>query len=157
MAVLTLSEINTDSALTPPKRFIELSVEPVPGRVASAGESLLSGWRLLMIKGSTLEVVMSIDLAHHLKSPKRSFVVVGDSNIPNVDISFASQKTEIAFTSSTFPNMDISPYAIVLLGAMDIVTSAQFTLPKNNGAYLPINIANDDDRKKLFLTWHGMQ
>ena len=59
-----------------------------------------------------MEVVMSIDLAHHLPHPEDPFITIGDATEPNVNINLGSTKAEVSFTAATFPNLDTSPYAL---------------------------------------------
>lgn len=108
-----------------------------------------------MIKGSTMEIVMSVDLPHHLPRHDGSFIVIGDATVPKVDISFASENTEIVFTPTAFPDFDSSPYAIVLVGALDIVSSDALTLPRSGETYHTLSIADDEYRQKLIseLAW----
>ena len=155
--LLSVPEVNIDSAAINKKRFIELHVQNLPGISPTATEKLLRGWRLLMVKGSTMEIVMSIDLPHHLpeQSDEKTFIVIGDASIPKVDISFANEKCEIAFTPTTFPDFDSSPFAIILLGAMDEVFSDALSLPTHGESFQPLVIANDEYRQKIIadLVW----
>ena len=100
-----------------------------------------------MIKGTTMEILLSLDLSNHY--PSGPYIVIGDNTVPGVGISFSDPKTEIAFTSTNFPDMDESPYAFILTGAMDVISSDALSLPSGDGSYHPLPIASDEDRKKL--------
>ena len=152
---LSISEINIDSASTPAKRYIELHMRSIPDRTPKRGESLLNGWRLLMIKGTTMELVMSIDLSIYRPEPEDSFVVIGDRTVPRVNVRFDDDRTAISFTPMSFPDFDSSPFAIVLMAAVDPLTSEAFRLPGSNGTFQSIPLRDDDFRLRIIsdLVW----
>ena len=153
-ALLTISEINIDSPPTPAKQYIELSIKRNTDATPASGESLLKGWRLLMIKGSTMEVVMSLDLGKHYPADTDSYVVVGDRTVPNVNIKFDDEGSEVAFSRTSPLNFDESPFAIVLLGAMDVITSETLSLPGHSGIYHSLSLVNEDLRRTISdLLW----
>ena len=155
MALLTISEINVDSASVPAKRFIELFIHHDPDRVPTGSQRLLQGWRLLMIKGSTMDIVLSVDLSIHKPEPTESFVVIGDDSVPGVNINFTDERAAAAFTPLTFLDFDSSPYAVVLLGAMDLITSNALSLRRTGGSFQPLSILGDEFRKQIIseLVW----
>ena len=152
---VTISEINIDSGANPAKRYIELLAQRNPYNPLQNHISLFRGWRLLMIRGSTMEIVMSVNLANHVSGADGPYIVIGDGSVPNVDIRLESERTEISFSPATFPEMDSTPFAIVVVGTMDIVSSEMLSLPTVNGALQPLPLASDEIRKQLVfeLAW----
>lgn len=146
---ITISEVNFDSGPLVSKRIVELYAKRNPAKQPLHHNKVLKGWRLLMIRGTSMEVVMSIDLAHHLPHPEGPYITIGDAGVPNVNVDLASVKTEVSFTSATFPNMDTSPYALVLVKAKDPLSSELMSLPKNNQKFEPTDLSSDDYRQKL--------
>lgn len=152
--LLKLSEINMDSDTTPPKRYIELLADPITDYTPEPHESLFRGWRLIMIRGTNLEIVMSIDISRHLKSSQDPYIVIGESSVPNTDITFTHEKTELTFKASGFLDLDTSPYLIIVAGT-DEDASELLSLEQQNGAYQPLSISTDDYRKQVIsdIAW----
>lgn len=151
-AFLFISEINMDTTSCPPKRYIELHVEHNPSRSIPPFKNRLEGWRLVLVKGTTMEMILSIDISAHTSHHPGNKLVIGDNMVPNVNIALQDEKTEICKHNCDL-DLDSSPYAIILIVSMNVVTHDMFSLPKENGKFQSVSLLDDHVKQEMFFKY----
>ena len=136
-----ISEVNLNSSAVL-NQFLELQDITNIHLQANRKSKNLAGYRLLIVKGSPLEIVASIDtfLRGNVPRLQKEFIIFGTKNVQNVDVVMESPNCPSVYKSadSVLPPSDDTSFAIIVIHSSNAIEHEALSLTKTEGTFAPV-------------------
>ena len=148
---LLISEVNLDSSALLNNQFVELQAIRNMYLPANRRGKNLVGYRLLVVRGSPLEIVASIDIEATVPRLNKEFITFGTKNVQNVDVVMESPECPNVYKSvnSILPPFDESPFAVIILHSSSPNEHEALSLTATESGYVPITLREDMWRQEI--------
>ena len=148
---LLISEVNLDSSAVLNNQFVELQAIRNMHLPANRRGKNLVGYRLLIVTGSPLEIVASIDIEANVPRLQKEFITFGTKNVQNVDVVMESPDCPNVYKSvnSILPPFDDSPFAIIIIHSSSPIEHEALSLTKSEERFEPSALEKDMWRQEI--------